>query len=172
MPPKPNHRKTFGELFDVSASSVGTITENRKIIRKTTGKRTKMGFVEFLNHLFDTNENPARRHPDGKLKAMILDEFSHSKKTLDSFFDGNQTVAKLRHEYNTGCFQPSTWPPEHPGKLAVMSVRYNEEGVPANSRRPQIPATEEHLLELHAKFPRVQETAEQLIRRTGIRNKR
>lgn len=168
MPAKKDHRKTFGEIFDSSAASVGTILENRKIIRKTTGKRTRMGFVEYLNHLFDINEDPSRRYSDGKLKAIILDEFSHSKKTLDSFADGNQTVAKLRHEYNNGCFQPSTWPPEHPGKIAKMSVRYNDKGVPVNSRRPSQLATWDDLKVLHAKFPKVKESLEQLKKRLGM----
>ncbi len=161
--------KEFNSIIDAKIESIGHIHDHRAPIRKTIGVKTKMGFVEFLNHLFDLNED--RRYTDAKLKAIIMDEFGHNAKTVTSFADGNQTVSKIRHEFNQAFFQPSIWPPEDPGKVPRLSLRYNEQGKSVNSRCPSQIATNGFLKATLVKFPKVRETYEELMIRLG-RNKR
>lgn len=155
----------FGSFISDKVEELGPITDMRQPIRKTIGKNLKMGFVEFLNHLFDLNED--RRYTDAKLKKLILDEFGHHAKTVNSFSDGNQCVSKIRHEFNQGVFQPSLWPPENPGKIPRLSLRYNEQGQPVNSRAPTKVATNGFLKNQLQKFPKVVETYEELLSRLG-----
>lgn len=166
---QPAKADEFGTIIASKADKIGPVSDIRQPIRKTIGKSLKMGFVEFLNHLFDLNEDS--RYTDAKLKAIILDEFGHSAKTVASFSDGNQCVSKIRHEFNQGLFQPSVWPPAHPGRIPRLSLRYNEQGQPVNSRAPTRIATNGFLQDQLVKFPKVLETYEELLERLG-RNKK
>lgn len=166
----PANSDEFQKLIDDKAKEIGDVSDIRQPIRKTIGKTLKMGFVEFLNHLFDLNED--RRYTDAKLKAIILDEFGHSAKTVASFSDGNQCVSKIRHEFNQGFFQPSVWPPDNPGQIPRLSLRYNDHGKPVNSRAPTKLATNGFLQEQLLKFPKVVETYEELLTRLGRDKKR
>lgn len=162
---QPATQSEFEQIVSSKAEKLGQISDIRQPIRKTIGKTLKMGFVEYLNHLFDLNED--RRYTDAKLKAIILDEFGHSAKTVASFSDGNQCISKVRHEFNQGLFQPSVWPPDNPGKIPRLSLRYNEQGQPVNSRAPTKVATNGFLQEQLIKFPKVVETYEELLTRLG-----
>lgn len=159
-PAKPDE---FEKLIDAKAKEIGEVTDTRQPIRKTIGKNSKLGFVEYLNHLFDLNEY--RRYTDAQLKAIILEEFGHSAKTVASFSDGNQCVSKIRHEFNQGFFQPSVWPPENPGRIPRLSLRYNAQGKPVNSRSPTKLATNGFLKSQLEKFTKVLETYEELLTR-------
>jgi len=167
---KPSKANEFESVIASKADKLGQISDARQPIRKTIGKTLKMGFVEYLNHLFDLNED--RRYTDAKLKALILDEFGHSAKTVASFSDGNQCVSKIRHEFNQGLFQPSVWPPDAPGRIPRLSLRYNDQGKPVNSRCPTKLATNGFLQEQLIKFPKVVETYEELLTRLGRDKKR
>lgn len=161
--------RDFSSIIDNKVKELGDIRDLRAPIRKTIGLKTKMGFVEFLIHLFDLNED--RRYTDAKLKAIILDEFGHNARTVTSFADGNQTVSKIRHEFNSAFYQPSIWPPENPGVVPRISLRYNDTGKPVNSRCPSQVATNGLLKEMLKKFSKVVENYEQLLTRLG-RSKR
>lgn len=160
----------FEKFLDSRIQEIGEVADTRQPIRKTIGKQSKMGFVEFLNHLFDLNEY--RKWTDAQLKVVILDEFGHSAKTVASFSDGNQCVSKIRHEFNQGFFQPSVWPPENPGRIPRLSLRYNAQGKPVNSRSPTKIATNGFLKLQLEKFTKVLETYEELLLRLGRSKKK
>lgn len=110
--------------------------DQRRRHAQVYGQKTRLGFCEFVTSLFHLNEASDWRRTDADLRTMILDEFSHSASTLRSFEDGNQTIAKLRNEFNRAANQPKDFPPENPGKASVMSIRYGRDGMPVQYSSP------------------------------------
>ena len=157
------------DMFQQLAQRVGVESSDRpRIYKKTIGATTGYGFVEFMINLFMANE--VRRYTDSTLKKIILAEFGHNDRTAKSFIKGNQSVGKLRIEFNSGIYMPQAWPVERPGHPPVISLKWNQvNGVyrPVRSRICTKTLTNGELRELLFRFPRVQETPEKLFERLG-----
>ena len=140
---------------------LGNIPTPKVIIRKTIGRRTKMGFIEFVAHLLDWNED--NRQTDAKLQAMILDEFGHSTKTVQSIQDGCSSISKFRNEYNKGLYRSFLVN----GKVPRMSFKYGESRLPMDYSRPSHVISNGRVREYREKFPVVAETADEILARFG-----
>ena len=151
------------DQFDALSNSVGVVKERKAIVRKTIGKKTRMGFVEFVHHLLVWNET--KRETDAKLKAMILDEFGHSTKTVQSFQDGCSSISKLQNEFNRGYYQSFL----KDGKVPVLSLKYDESKNPVETTRPTFRLSNGKVLEYLEKFPLVAESYTDVMTRL-VRN--
>jgi hypothetical protein len=155
-------KKTVFEAY----RDMPNIHDERRRGPRIKGMRTQLGFCEFMWQLFKLNET--ERKTDATLKTIVMREYQHEPRTISSFENGNQTIAKLRHEYNSGRLQPKSYPGEHPGKVPQLSCRYNDLGVVMNPRRPSDPATNRELSNNHVRFQdTVHETFEELMARLG-----
>lgn len=149
--------------LDSLSESVGVVKEKKAIVRKTIGRRTRMGFVEFVCHLLIWNEG--KRETDAKLKAMILDEFGHSTKTVQSFQDGCSSISKLRNEFNRGYYQTFL----KDGRVPVLSLKYDEQKNPVETTRPTFKLSNGKVAEYLEKFPLVAESYTDVMMRL-VRN--
>lgn len=152
-------------IFDVYRK-LDQVPDVRKRGPRIRGSKTGLGYIEFLHQLFRLNEK--ERKTDPTLKRIIEIEFGHEPRTMESWQSGNTTVAKLRHEYNSGKLQPKSYPPEHPGKVHELSCRYDSKGRVVNPRFFSRVATNHELYNLHYRFgATVAETVEELMARLG-----
>lgn len=157
-PPKRNVFEMYRDLPPVK--------DVRKRGPRIYGGRTHLGFSEFMWDLFRLNET--ERKTDATLRAIVMREFAHEQRTMASIECGNQTIAKLRHEYNRGKLQPKTFPSDHPGKVPKLSCRYNDQGQVMNPRAPSQIATNRAIWNNYLKFQdTVHETFEDLMARLG-----
>lgn len=157
-PPKRNVFEMYRDLPPVK--------DVRKRGPRIYGGRTHLGFSEFMWDLFRLNET--ERKTDATLRTIVMREFAHEQRTMASIECGNQTIAKLRHEYNRGKLQPKTFPSDHPGKVPKLSCRYNDQGQVMNPRAPSQIATNRAIWNNYLKFQdTVHETFEDLMTRLG-----
>lgn len=156
------------DIFEVYGD-VTTVLDHKRRWSRVQGRETKMGFTQFMYKLFQLNEDAARgRKTDATLLEIVLKEFDHSPKTMSSFDAGNQSISKLRHEFNAGRLQPKSWPPEAPGKVKQISLRYNALGQPVNSGSPTKLADNGYLKkQIHRFSDTVVETWQELFTRLG-----
>lgn len=164
----PKSKTTPVDIMSVY-SDVENVPDYKERWSRVQGKKTGLGFCQFVWQLLLANENPATgRKTDKTLLAIILQEFANSETTVKSFEEGNQSIAKLRHEFNNGKLQGANWPLEHPGQNAVLSLRYNAHGQPVNTQAPTNVATNGWLKDQLRKFQdTVLETPEELLTRLG-----
>jgi len=177
--------KSKAELAD-TLEAAGRLPRKarRTFTPKTVGRREKMAFTLYVAKLFVANEGLAAAMRSGKkdgkgrnqlpltndqLKGVILHEYSHEENTVASFEKGNQSIEKLRQEYLKGALARSCFPDDDPGKPAIFSFRYNEEGkvVHPQSRKGDRLLTNGELRALVARFTNVRETEDQVFKRLG-----
>lgn len=140
-------------------------------IQRIYGVNTKMGFNEYVIHLLAYNEDRSVWPiplTDKKLNAMLLKEFGRYEKSAASIMRGNTSICPMRAQYNEGKLLPGRWPSEKPGHPHRLSMRYDSEGRPVRGLgRKDIPYTLADLRERLAKYPRIQESFEDLVARLG-----
>lgn len=151
---------------------------------RTKGKDSGKPITLFIANLFVINEELADAFAKGKkdakgrpvmpltndqLKRAIAKEYGHEDTTMESMASGNQSIEKFRIEYHKGMLARAVFPADHPGKPAIFSFRYNEEGqrISTWSRSGNHPVTNGEIREMIKKFPLVRETEDAVRKRLG-----
>lgn len=138
--------------------------DNYRRLSRVAGNKTHAGFNVFVSQLFRLNEHPDNRWNDKTLLQVLKKEFSHEPRTISSIEAGNTTIAKLRNEYNHAKLQPKGYPPEHPGRVPQISLRYDARKRPVVYQRPTHLADAIYLQRVFLQFHEtVHESVDQLI---------
>lgn len=166
-----------GMVASMKQTQIEHPTTRPTIQRRMIGKQRKLCLSEYVCYLLELNEDRneiPKPLNDMALQAAIIKEYSHYESLVRAILDGTHSVAKFRHDYNSGLMLPTTWPAENPGHPPRLSLRYLDDGRPAKPRSRivrKIVATNDELRVQLARFPKIQESLTDLMLRLGRQSK-
>lgn len=145
--------------------------KGRAIVRRIKGRKSRMGFMEYVAHLFYHNEHRETWPTpllDFQIKAMLMNEFSRYDSTVEALSYNKMKICSLRTMYNAGEILPSSFPHSDPGHPPRLSLRYSEGGLPVigqgKGRKGGV-LTNGELKDRLLKYHKVRETFEELMLR-------